>query len=112
MGKRRPANRKKGRTELRLSRAERLIVIGWALALFILLYLIIPKNSRRATEHVAAHGARTPSDTAVAGREPQKTHKRSTDEAISACLGRLGFLSVYRPGYLTRITPAERAGAS
>ena len=75
MGKQRPANGKKGRKELRLSRAERLIVIGWALVLFILLYLIIPKNAQRATEHVGAHGARQPSDTAVARREPQKTHK-------------------------------------
>ena len=75
MGKQRPANGKKGRKELRLSRAERLIVIGWALALFILFYLMIPKNAQRATEHVGAHGARQPSDTAVARREPQKTHK-------------------------------------
>ena len=75
MRKRRRAHGKDGHKELRLSQAERLIVIGWALALFVLLYLIIPKNAERAVEHVGAHGVPKPSDTAIGGRETPKAQK-------------------------------------
>ena len=75
MSKQRPTRAKKGHKELRLSMTERLVVIGWALALFILMYLIIPKNAQRALEHAGAHAARQLSDTGVARRDSAKAHK-------------------------------------
>ena len=75
MSNKRRAEGKKGRKELRLSRAERLIVIGWALALFAALYLITPKNAQRAVEHARGHAARRASDTAGTRHEPHEAHK-------------------------------------
>ena len=65
----------KGRKELRLSRAERLVVIGWAVALFAALYLITPKNAQRSAEHARSHAGRQASDTAGTRREPHEAHK-------------------------------------
>jgi hypothetical protein len=65
-----------GRRELRLTRTERLIVIGWVLGVAILLYLIIPWNARRAVEHAQAHAGGRPSQTVGAPPEGQKTTKR------------------------------------
>jgi len=75
MSKRHPDRGKNERNTLRLSRVEKLVVIGRALALFILLYLITPRNAQRAVEHARGHAAHQPSDTAGARREPQKSHR-------------------------------------
>lgn len=75
MSKRRPARAKNARKELRLSRAERLVVVGWVLATLILFYLIVQKNAQWDREQAQADTVRQPSDTAVARREPPKAHK-------------------------------------
>lgn len=76
MSKQRIARGKDAHKELRFSRSERLIVLGWVLAMLTLLYLIVPRNAQRAVEHAGAHAVRQLSDTAVVRGEPKTVPKR------------------------------------
>ena len=71
MSKRGVAPRKDVRKELRFSRSEKLIVVGWLLVMLTLLYFIVPRNAQQAVEHAGAHAGRQPPDTAVVNREPK-----------------------------------------
>ena len=75
MSKRGIARGKDARQELRFSRSEKLIVVGWVLVMLTLLYFIVPRNAQRSVEHVGAHAGRQPSDTA-ARRAPKAVPKR------------------------------------
>ena len=71
MPKQRSSRRKKGRTELRLTRTEKIVLVGSALVALLLLALFTPWNARRAVEHARAHAGRA-AGTAAVKPGPQK----------------------------------------
>ena len=73
MPKQRSSRRKKGRTELRLTRTEKIVLVGSALVALLLLALFTPWNARRAVEHARAHAGRDPAAVVQPGAQKGKT---------------------------------------